>query len=309
MTQERAMHSRSKVSVAAVNYEGIWGDKAANLDKIKAHVREAAAVGVDIVCFPELALSGYECDEVHEDGSPCSMHVETAETIPGPATDELARLCRELDIYVIVGMPERDAADEERRYISAAVVGPEGLVGAHRKTCVIGPPLYTEPRCFEGGDEVPVFQTAHGTIGVLICYEFSLVPELARIQYLKGARILFNLNASPVGGGKPQFLTRQTAARATENLIYSVTSNRVGREASREYYGHSTIAGPAYPRLNRILAQGGEREELVYATVDLAALDAWSERNFDPAGNVDWELVAREYAQLSDRLRRPVAVR
>jgi predicted amidohydrolase len=293
----------SKISAAAVNYLGVWGDKAANLDKITRHVREAASVGIDIVCFPELALSGYECQGPREDGGPCAMHLEAAETIPGPATDELARHCRELDIYVILGMPERDPDEPDRLYISAAVIGPEGLVGTHRKTSVIGPPLFSETRCFHPGTELSVFDTAHGVIGVLICYEFSFVPELSRICYMKGARVLFNLNASPRAADKPAFLTQQTGARATESLIYSVTCNRVGREGSREYYGHSTIAGPTYPRLNRILARGEDREELVYATLDLAALDAWAQRRFDPARNVSWELIAREYALLAERAR------
>jgi beta-ureidopropionase len=293
-----------ELTVGAVNFEGVWGDKAANLEKIERHLRTAAALGVDVVCFPELALSGYECAEGSD--APCSLHLEAAETIPGPATDALARLCRELGVYAIVGMPERDG---ERLYIAAAVVGPEGLVGNRRKTCVIGPPLYSETRCFHAGDELPVFETAHGTIGVLICYEFSLAPELSRILYLKGARVIFNLNASPAGEGKPEFLVRQAGARATESLIYTVTCNRVGRERTREYYGHSTIAGPAYPRLHQVLAQGSDREELVYATIDLAALDAWEVRNFDPRGNLAWELIAREYAKLAARVSRPAAVR
>jgi predicted amidohydrolase len=299
----------SNPTVGAVNFEGVWGDKAANLEKIERHLREAAALGVDMVCFPELALSGYECAEGSDEDGPCSLHVQMAETIPGPSTDALERLCGELGIYAIVGMPERDAGDPERLYISAAVVGPEGLVGRRRKTCVIGPPLYTETRCFTAGDELPVFSTEHGLVGVLICYEFSLAPELARILYLKGARIIFNLNASPAGEGKPEFLARQTGARATESLIYSVTCNRVGRELTREYYGHSTIAGPAYPQLHHVLAQGADREGLVHATLDLAALDAWEERNFDPGGNLAWELIAREYGQLAARMPGPAVLR
>jgi predicted amidohydrolase len=285
------------VKVAAVNFEGVWGDKAANLKKIERYLREAAALDIDIVCFPELALSGYECAEGDE--GPCSLHMDAAETIPGPSTGALEQLCRELDLYAIVGMPERDPDDPERLYISAVVVGPEGLVGSRRKTCVIGPPLYSETRCFQAGEELPVFETAHGPIGVLICYEFSLAPELTRILSLKGARVVFNLNASPAGEGKPEFLARQTGARATENFIYSVTCNRVGRERTREYYGTSTIAGPAYPRLHQVFAQGSDSEELVHAGVDLAALDAWEERRFDPAGNLAWELIAREYAELA----------
>jgi predicted amidohydrolase len=299
----------STVAVAAVNYLGVWGDKAANLEKITRQIREAAAAGVEIVCFPELALSGYECDDADGGGGPCRLHMEAAETIPGAATDVFGQVCRDHGIYAIVGMPERDPDESERLYISAAVIGPEGLLGKHRKTSVIGPPLFSEPRCFQPGAEMAVFPTAHGIIGVLICYEFSFAPELSRICYLKGARILFNLNSSPLADGKPEFLTQQTGARATESLIYSVTSNRVGREANRTYYGHSTIAGPEYPRLNRVFARGGDEEQLVTASLPLDALDAWPEANFDPARNVSWDLVAREYALLRERVGQSHAIR
>jgi len=76
--------------------------------------------------FPELALSGYECsEEAHKEHKPCSMHTETAETIPGPSTLEVDRVAKDLGVYVLFGMPERDKNDPKLHYNSVAVIGPE----------------------------------------------------------------------------------------------------------------------------------------------------------------------------------------
>jgi len=118
------------------------GKKEANLGKIKTFITQAAAQGNHIVVFPELALSGYECNEYGtKDKKRCTMHERAAETIPGPSTEEISKLTKELGVYVILGMPEQDRTDRKVRYISAAVIGPEGCLGAYRKLHLLPPPL------------------------------------------------------------------------------------------------------------------------------------------------------------------------
>ncbi len=164
------------VTVACVNWSGTWGDRSANLKKMKSLVGQAASAGADIVAFPELALSGYECGEEAKDNKPCLMHHEAAETIPGPASLSLADLGRELGVYVLFGMPERDSAQGQIVYNAAAVVGPEGVIGSYRKIHLSRPPIWTESYCFTPGNRVPVFPTKYGPIGVEICYDFWRVP-------------------------------------------------------------------------------------------------------------------------------------
>jgi len=86
------------VTIACVNFATVWGDKEANLKKIRRFTEQAAERGNDIVLFPELALSGYECGEDIAEGG-CSMHRELAETIPGPSTEEIARTAKEKGIF------------------------------------------------------------------------------------------------------------------------------------------------------------------------------------------------------------------
>lgn len=260
------------ITIGCVNYQSVWGDVGANLEKIKKMTVQAAEQGINLLVFPELALSGYECDDR-------CMHAEVAQTIPGPATEEMARTAAERGLYVIFGMPERDPRDPKKRYIASVLVGPEGLVGRYRKIHLARPPEFTETLCFAAGSDLPVFETRYGMVGIQICFDFWVFPELTRVLVLKGAEIVINTTASPKGPGKPFFLTSITAARAAENRIVTASANLVGTERRRSFYGHSCIAGAAPPTWLRVYAQGGAEEEIVSATMSLTALRWWRARS------------------------------
>ena len=269
--QEQYRQYENTVTLGCVNYRSIWNDKAASLNKVKKLITEAAEQGIDILVFPELSLSGYEPNEDN------TMHREFAETIPGPTTEEIVELTKKLDIYVVLGMPERDVDDSGICYISCPLLGPEGLIGTYRKLHLGTPPLFKESLCFSGGNSVPVFTTRYGPIGIQICADFWVYPELSRILMLKGARIIINSTASMTLPGRPFYITSMTAARATENMVYAASANLVGDERTLSYYGYSTIAGPAFPRFSQIYAQAEEKEEIISATLSFARLQRFRE--------------------------------
>jgi predicted amidohydrolase len=273
------MTDQGTVTLACINFETAWGDKAANLKKMRSFITKAATIGNNIIIFPELALTGYECSEdIGHDRKSCRMHQELAETIPGPSTQEMAQLAKERDVYIIFGMPEQDIANSDIRYISSVIISPEGIMGAYRKLH-LGPwPRFTESRCFSPGDSVPVWRTRYGNIGILICYDFYFYPELARIMVLKEATLLVNTTASATGPGKPYYIVQQTGCRATENLVYAASANLVGKERTKSYYGHSVIAGPHYPKPAFVFAEGGETEEIVSATLSFKRLETYRNR-------------------------------
>ena len=271
MIPEQYRQYEDTVTLGCVNYGSIWNDKAASIDKVKRLIGEAADQGINILVFPELSLSGYESNEDN------TMHREFAETIPGPATEEIAALTKQLDIYVILGMPERDPGDAATCYISCPLLGPEGFIGNYRKLHLGTPPLFRESLCFTGGDSVPVFATRYGPIGIQICADFWVFPELSRILMLKGARIIVNSTASMSMPGRPFYITSMTAARATENMVYTASANLVGKERTLSYYGYSTIAGPSYPRFSHIHAQAEDKEEIVSATLSFDKLHRFRE--------------------------------
>jgi predicted amidohydrolase len=290
MIPERYARYEKVVTVGAVNFQSAPGDKAANLEKIEANVREAASQGVDIVAFPEEALIGAGgCDACSRQVEHCDYHHDLAETVPGPSSERIAEVARELDIHVVFGLAERDANDPGVLYNAAAFVGPDGIQGTYRKLHLGSLPWVTEGVTFRPGNALPVFETRFGPVGVIICYDFWFNPELTRLLALKGARVILNCCATFAGPGKREYMTHTTATRAQENLCYVASANQVrGPDSSGsygagrldegrtgDYLGHSTIAGPAFPRFSQIYAQAGDDEELVTATLSFEKLHRW----------------------------------
>ena len=291
--------NKKTVTISCINWSGAWGDKEANLGKMKMKILEASNIGADMIVFPELVLSGYECDEeVRQNQKPCSMHVALAETIPGPSTEDIGKLAKELGVYIVFGMPEMDAKDAKIIYNSVAVLGPECLVGKYRKLYLPGLPMFTETICFKSGSELPVFDTPYGLIGMQICADFALVPEFSRIQSLKGAQIVISPSAIPAAVGRVSSIPELAARRGSDNQVYTVIANHTGKERSVSFAGHSTIAGPLPNRSINIFANGSDGEEIISATINLQSLNyIQSKRNTKK--NINWKFIASEYAQLA----------
>ena len=290
MIPERYASYEKTVTVGAVNFTPVLGDKEATLAKIEANVREAAAQGVDIVVFPEEALIGCGACDICRTGAPhCDYHHDLAETVPGPSTERIAALTKEHDMYVVFGLAERDPDDPEVLYNAAAMIGPEGVQGTYRKLHLGSLPWVTEGVTFRPGNRLPVFETRFGPVGVLICYDFWFNPELSRLLALKGARLILNSCATFKGPGKRDYMVSTTTTRAIENVCYVASANHVGGPDSQgsyagdrldegrtaEFLGHSLIAGPAFPRFNHVYAEAGDTEELVSATLSFEKLHRW----------------------------------
>ena len=242
MIPEEYQKYEKVVTLAGVNWKGEWGNKKANLEKMKATVKQASAFGVNMIAFPEMALTGYECGpEARSEQKSCAMHTEAAETIPGPSTEEMAKLAKELDMYIVFGMPEKDPDRADVKYVSTAIVGPEGVLGSYRKMHLATPPVWTEYYCFKPGRELPIFETKYGPVGIQICADFWMYPELSRLLFLKGARIIFNTVGSAVAPGKINLMINETSGRGQSTQCYIVSCNHIGTERTISYYGQLTI--------------------------------------------------------------------
>ena len=134
---------------------------------------------------------------------------QCAEPIPGPSTQYFHDLAKKHNLYIVPGLLERD---KNAVYNTAALIGPEGLVGKYRKVCL------TRDEVANGvtpGDSYPVFQTRFGKVGMMICYD-GFFPEVARQLGNNGAEVI----AWPVWGCSPLM----AAARAIDNHVYLVSS-------------------------------------------------------------------------------------
>jgi len=217
------------ITIASVNFSPIHGDAKATVEKMSANIVEAAEQGADLVLFPELALLGAgSCPECAALEGPCETHLHSAETVPGRSSDAIAALAREHDLYVIFGLPERDAQDPTKLYNAAAVIGPEGVIGTYRKVHLGELPWVTEGVAFTPGTTLPLFSTRFGPIGVQICYDFWFNPELTRLLALKGARLIMCPVGSFAAPGRADSMRATALSRAQENLVYVAVSNSVG---------------------------------------------------------------------------------
>ena len=155
-------------------------------------IEAAARDGCDLVVLPEMALQGFEmCQACLDTGHACERHLADGEFVDGPLMRDIADLVRSLELYAIVGFGERDPV-KPQVYNAAAVMGPEGLMGTTRKLGVgsggRGPLNYEDT--FSSGAEITVYQTRFGPMGVGICYDMWINPEIPRIMVLKGAKLL-----------------------------------------------------------------------------------------------------------------------
>jgi predicted amidohydrolase len=201
-----------------------------NLNALCAAVNRAEA---DLIVAPELALSGYLFTSREE--------VERlAEEIPGPATRKLTEAAARANCYVAVGMAERSG---ELLFNSAALVGPEGVVGVYRKAH-----LFSEEKLyFAPGDRgFPLFDIRGAKVGLLVCFD-HFFPEAARTLALEGAQIVCH----PSNLVLPEYGQLTTRVRSIENRVFWILANRYGTERR----GGKTLT---YSGCSQITAQNGE---------------------------------------------------
>lgn len=255
------------VTVASVNFNAEWGNKAANLQRMKGYIQAAADRGAKIILFPETALTGYDVKE----GS-IEMQLAIAETVPGPVSDELTALTGALGVYVVFGFVEKDLADPSLIYNSAMVLGPQGVIGSYRKIHPAG----KESMWAKKGSEPLMFDTPWGPVGVGICYDSYCFPELIRHYSALGSRLYLNPTAvSDVKGWQELYYTT-LKSRVIENGTFLISSNLVGKDLDQLYFpGGSMITGPSVDMLStRNYAEPVEdHEELLVATLDLSLSD------------------------------------
>ena len=265
-------------------------DAKATLGASIVRIREAAALGAQIICLKELFNAPYFCK------SQRSERFDIAEPIPGPTTETLQSLARELDVVLVVPMFEKQARGVYRN--SAAIIDADGtLLGVYRKMHIPDDPLFNEKYYFTPGDAVPderigeratqasgfrVWRTKYANIGVLICWD-QWYPEAARITSLLGADILFYPTAigwhpaekDEFGAAQVDAWRTMQRSHAIANGVFVASPNRVGHEDDEpgtrgiEFFGHSFIADP----FGRILTEAGTDEAILVATCDPALIE------------------------------------
>ena len=241
-----------------------------NLAKTEWKVREAAARGAQVICLQELFRSQYFCREENAE------LFALAEPIPGPSTQSLGKLARELKVVIVASLFERRAAGLYHN--TAAVISADGeIAGLYRKMHIPDDPLYFEKYYFTPGDlGFGSIATPYGRLGVLVCWD-QWYPEGARIAALSGADLLVYPTAigwhpsekSQYGAAQLDAWRTIQRAHAIANGVYVAAVNRVGYEGPSEhgleFWGSSFVADP----FGQVIAQASmDLEEILIADCD-----------------------------------------
>jgi predicted amidohydrolase len=252
------------MKVALVQTAPAAGDVEVNLKMMEHFIRRSGrhGLGADWVVFPELFITGYVPD--------LWPH------LPSPADERewLARIQQMAEaagVWVVCGHPsygqpdgtsgeacEVDGGANGPLYNAVSIVAGSGVVGTYAKVHLFG----REPETFVAGDAWPVWKTPWGRVAVQICYDLEF-PEAARLAGLAGADLLIcpSNNMHPFADFHRVFAT----ARAMENNLFVVYSNRIGRELDIEFCGGSGVVDP----LGRWLVEAGEDDGVFVAEIDL----------------------------------------
>ncbi len=275
----------TKVAAVQMNPKLMKNEK--NLQKILLKIKEAAVNGAKLIVFPECALTGYMFTSREE-------AVPYVETIPGPAAEKVGSLCKQLGVYVVFGLLEKDG---KKLYNAAAFIGPRGLIGKYRKNHLpfLGIDRFTD----KGDNRIKVLHTLVGNIGILICYDMTF-PENARVMMLNGVDIIIVITNWP--RQRVMAAKHMVNTRALENHIYVVAADRVGAERKAKFLGTSKIADT----LGQTMVSASiTKEEILYADLDLE-LARQKHSIFSP-GEFETDFIKDRRPELYGDITKPVS--
>jgi predicted amidohydrolase len=252
------------LTVAVVSPRCVFADVEANLSHFTKLVEEANAKGARLVCFPELALTGYS---THADV------LKAAQEIPGPATRKLEALARRLDVYISAGLAERDG---EQHYIAQVLVGPQGYMGKYRKHHPTNP----EQACgFSPGGPFPTWDIDGFRFGILICFDGRHQDTIEAMKQ-SHVDVIHHPHGNTVGnlGREAEewtrsklvyFVPRAVQARA-HILVNNSAEDTPQPHATLQYSSGALVIDPLGQVVNRT-TQPDRKEKMILATLQKPA--------------------------------------
>jgi predicted amidohydrolase len=238
-------------------------DRQANLLEAEARVREAALRGARVVALPELFnwRGSKEEEKIF------------SESLTGPTATLMARLARELGIYLLAGSFLEEVPSSSRVYNTSLFFNTRGnVLACYRKIHlfdveIAGGVSSMESETRQPGETVVVAETEFCTMGLTICYDLRF-PELFRALVTQGAKAIFVPSAFTALTGEAHW-EALLRARAIENQVYVIAPDQVGKNPkSFATYGNSMIVDP----WGRVLARASDFSGVIYADIDMAYL-------------------------------------
>ncbi len=287
--------------VAAVQIGPVSGDVEATLRKAEHWLTRAGREGADLAVIPEGYLPGFaeiRAAKASGDAARLAEVFASFDTVPGRATERVAKISRHFGMVVAFGMLANLRPGERPANVSVLIDSDGNIVNVHQKIHLT--PTIEAPD-FQPGSNIDAANTSKGCIGNMICADFSL-PETTRILAIKGAKLICgSLAAFYLDDPDAEqvvlhlYLNSHTSTtRAIDNSVYLVMANMAGRDGDLDFFGRSRIISPQ----GRVLAEGGEGpqyQELVVADIALG----------EDQGNLPFRLIDRRRPDLYDDILQP----
>ena len=244
-----------RIAMAQIN--PVVGDIQGNADKIKNYIKQAQNENVDVITFPELALTGYPPEDL---------------LFKTHFIDEIKKHLQEVTkftqgITAIIGF----AREENGLLNSAAVVHDKKIINYYDKKILPNYGVFDEKRYFISGENNPVYLIDGITVGINICEDIWFEDGPTQDQANLGAQLILNINGSPFDTEKRYIRENMLKERALHNNLYISYTNMVGGQDELVFDGGSVILNPA----GEIISRGKAFEE------DLIITDL----NFEETGN------------------------
>jgi len=233
------------------------GDLEGNTRRVLEDISRARALGVDLLAFPELALTGYPPEDLLFKSAFIEANLR--------ALDEVAQAAGGLT--VVVGFVDR----RDDIMNAAAVIHDRAIAGVYHKQYLPNYGVFDENRYFQAGSETPVFELGgDGTVvAVNICEDIWYPTGPSTAQALAGAELIVTINSSPYHAGKVRSREKMLATRAADSVACLAFVNLVGGQDELVFDGQSMVFNERGERL--ALGRAFE-EDLVVADLDLDAV-------------------------------------
>ena len=240
--------------IALAQIDAVVGDLAGNEARIAAQITAARDAGAQLVCFPELALTGYPPEDLL-----------LKEHFLADAREALERLATDTyGIVAIVGYPER----AEDVHNSAAVLADGALQASYRKIHLPNYGVFDELRYFQPGRRGATIEVDGTTVGLTVCEDIWQPGPPLSDEALAGARLIVNISASPYHAGKGLKRERMIAQRAKDELAAVAFCGLVGGQDELVFDGWSVVVDHE----GTVIARAAQFEEaLLLADVDAVA--------------------------------------
>jgi len=217
-----------RVALAQINVT--VGDLEGNAEKIRMAMQQAHAAFAHIVCFPELALTGYPPEDLLLKPGFVAANLHKLE--------ELIALSADLPgLTAVIGFVDRD----DDIYNAAAIVHGGRLAGTYHKHYLPNYGVFDENRYFQAGREAPIFLINGVHVGVNICEDIWYPIGPMTMQAYAGAEVILNINGSPYHAGKGVFREEMLATRAADNGVIVAYLNMVGGQDELVFDGDSMV--------------------------------------------------------------------